>query len=208
MTQYYAEDIVARSAWWSGILAGVLLLIWSFEYPELMTVAVLQLVMLLAGKWMYPEQRLGRVQDNPLQTKSRVERRYASGRTRTLIAVAVGLVGVLVAQLLILSTARLGVANLTEDVLHSYSLISAAISESYLLHWGLQTNLTAFIHPIAGVVGVPVVAVLLHSMVYGTSGAALLAVGVSFAMLAVVFMWSRRLSVPIVIHLLVNLMVI
>jgi membrane protease YdiL (CAAX protease family) len=208
VTQYYAEDIVARVGWWSGILAGVLLLIWSMQFPEYTGVATLQIVMLLAGKWMFPEQRLGRVQDNPLQVKRRSERRYASGRTQTLLAVTVGFAGVVVAQTMILQTARLGVADLTSDVLFTYSLITAAISESYLLHWGLQTNLATFIHPIAGVVVVPVVAVILHSFAYGASGAALLAVGVSFTILAVVFMWSRRLSVPIVVHLLVNVMVI
>ena len=208
MARYYTEDLVAKIAWWSGVLMGVLLLVWSFSYAEYATPAILQLVMLLGGKLMYPEQRLGRVEDNPLKRKTRAQRRYTSSRTHTLLGITVGLAGCLAAQLLLTSTLRLGLVDLTANLLGTYTLLSAAVSESYLLHWGLQSNLSTFVHPYAGVLAVPLFAMVLHSFAYGTTGPAILVVGVSFLVLAWTFEFTKRLSVPIIIHLLVNLMVV
>jgi membrane protease YdiL (CAAX protease family) len=205
---YYTEDVVASVAWWGAVLAGVLILVWSFTFSEFQTIAILQLVMLLAGKFMFPGQHVGRVYDNPVEAKTRRERRYTSGRMKTLVSIGIGLAGVLVVQVGLTSTLRLGLVDLTADLLTTYSVMSAAISESYLLHWGLQTNLAIFLHPWVGIAVVPVVALLLHSFAYGTSGVALLVVAGSFAVLAGIFEYSRRVSVPIVVHLIVNMLVV
>jgi membrane protease YdiL (CAAX protease family) len=205
MARYYTEDVVATVAWWFAVLAGVLVLVWSSAHPDYLYLGVLQLVMLLAGKWMYPEHRLGRVHDNPLQRKTRAERRYTSSRTKTLIAITIGIIAIIVIQLLLLSTFMLSL-DIHYDIFGLYSRASAAISESYFLHWGLQTNLTSFIHKWVGLITVPIIAVLLHSAVYGTSGMLLLIVGLGFFVFAFTFEYTKRLSVPLIIHLVVNLL--
>jgi len=206
VTRYYAEDVVAKAAWWFALLAGVLILVWSSANPDGLYLGTIQIAMLVAGKLMYPKQRLGRVEDNPFQSKTPRQRRYASNRNTTLIAIVLGLAGISIVQLLLLGSIRFGIPNLFSDVFYSYTCISSAISESYFLHWGVQTNLTTFIHRYAGLIAVPLIAVTLHSAVYGTSGALLLMVAAGFLIFALVFEYTRRLSVPLIVHLVVNVL--
>ena len=205
MARYYTEDVVATVAWWFAVLAAVLVLVWSTTHTDTLYLGIVQLAMLLAGKWMYPEQRLGRVQDNPFQAKSPAERRYTSGRTKTLVAIIIGIAAISIVQIILLSSFMFRL-DIHYDVFGLYSRASAAVSESYFFHWGLQTNLTTFIHKLAGLIMVPVLAVLLHSAVYGTSGALLLMVGLGFFVFAFMFEYTKRLSVPLLIHLVVNIL--
>ncbi|MHA2428127.1 MAG: CPBP family glutamic-type intramembrane protease [Candidatus Hermodarchaeia archaeon] len=205
MARYYTEDVVANVAWWFAILAGVLVLVWSQAHPDYLYIGIIQIVMLLAGKWMYPEQRLGRVQDNPLQRKSRREQRYTSGRFKTILAITVGLLAIMLIQILLLSSFMFSL-DIHLDLFRLYTGVSAGISESYFFHWGIQTNLTTFINKWAGIIMVPVLAVILHSAVYGTSGTLLLMVGLGFLVFAYIFEYTRRLSVPLIVHLVVNVL--
>ena len=205
MARYYTEDVVATVAWWFAVLAGVLVLVWSSQHPDYLYLGIIQLAMLLAGKWMYPDQRLGRVQDNPLQRKTPRERRYTSSRTKTLVAIVIGIALIAIIQIVLLSSFMFSM-ELHLDVFGLYTRSSAAVSESYFFHWGLQTNLTTFIHKLAGLIAVPILAVILHSAVYGTSGALLLMVGLGFFVFAYTFEYTKRLSVPLIIHLVVNIL--
>ena len=205
MARYYTEDVVATIAWWFAVLAGVLVLVWSSQHPDYLYLGIIQLAMLLAGKWMYPDQRLGRVQDNPLQRKTPRERRYTSSRTKTLVAIVIGIALIAIIQIVLLSSFMFSM-ELHLDVFGLYTRSSAAVSESYFFHWGLQTNLTTFIHKLAGLIAVPILAVILHSAVYGTSGTLLLMVGLGFFVFAFTFEYTKRLSVPLIIHLVVNIL--
>lgn len=83
-------------------------------------------------------------------------------------------------------------------------LAEAAISETYLF-FGLQAF---FSERFSWHIGVPIPALMAygtHQFVYGTSPQRLWAVVASFAMQAIIYEWSGRLSVPLAIHLVINL---
>jgi hypothetical protein len=85
-------------------------------------------------------------------------------------------------------------------------LALTAIGETFFLFWFLECSVATYIHPLAGILLVVVAAGILHLFVYGGQPSALLAVSASFAVQAVLFEVTGRLSVPLMIHLGVNLL--
>jgi len=95
-------------------------------------------------------------------------------------------------------------SNMASDARKVY-LASAALSETYM-YFGLQTF---FAERFAWFVGLPIPSLMAygtHQYVYGVSPEALWAVVLSFFVQAVLYEWTGRLSIPLTIHLVVNLL--
>ena len=201
---YFAKDIIARFAFWFGLLTGVLVLTYAAAYPEAISYGIINLVMLFGGRMLYMDSRVGIVEDNPLQSKTPQQKRYATSPSRFVLAIVAGVAAVLALQYYVLSSMLFSVVQ--DPVFVYYVVVSASISESYLLHWGVQSNLSNMFNAAVGIIIVPLLAVVLHWQVYGMSGMALAATFLSFLIFALMYEWSRRLSVPILIHLIINLL--
>jgi membrane protease YdiL (CAAX protease family) len=81
------------------------------------------------------------------------------------------------------------------------------ISETLLFIGFLQSWITAVTgQPLLGVLASNVVFATFHAAVYGLNTPALLVVGASGVMLSVTFMLTRRLSIPILAHAIINLL--
>jgi membrane protease YdiL (CAAX protease family) len=132
-------------------------------------------------------------------------------RARNLIVfVVIGFVCVLIGQTIAFQVERGAIVLATfYDELAFY--FTAAISESMFFLYLWQSLIEHFLPPvIAPLVSVPTIAGLFtayHGLVYGASVAALIAVLISGLILSALYYISRRLSVPMVIHALVNIIV-
>jgi membrane protease YdiL (CAAX protease family) len=204
-TRYYTEDVIAKVGFWFALVSAVLVIIWGVVYDSGTELGILQFVMLIMGKVLYPTSRLGRVEDSPLDKKSKRELQYTTGRSTFLLAVVVGVVAVLVTQTVLMYAYRMNV-DTGHSFFMTYAVMSAGISESYLLHWGVQTNVAVYVNRWFAVLAVPLVAVPLHSLVYGATGVGVAIVFVMFLFFALLFELTKRLSVPMIVHLAINAM--
>jgi len=100
----------------------------------------------------------------------------------------------------------MAVPNLSiEPSMQGVYLTEAALSETYL-YFGLAAF---FSERIAWFVGLPIPSIMAfgtHQYVYGTTPTVVLAVVLSFGVQAVLYHWNGRLSVPLCIHLAINLL--
>lgn len=92
-----------------------------------------------------------------------------------------------------------------EATMQGVYLAEAALSETYL-YFGLAAF---FSERIAWFVGLPIPSIMAfgtHQFVYGTTPNVVLAVVLSFGVQATLYQWNGRLSVPLCIHLIINLL--
>jgi membrane protease YdiL (CAAX protease family) len=196
--RYYIHDRVSKVLFMTGCLLNVYLLVWFRDAPEAAFIGILNLGLLFAGRLMYPSQQLGQLEDNPFRRR---------GYLTTLLVVTAGVFAAQYAVSTLAGHLRLGLgAASSQPWLDPWIAASAAISESYFLHWGIQTLLGQFLTPWGGVLGVALAAVGLHAYRYGWNPVHLAMVGASFLVLGFGFAYSARLSVPILAHMAVNLL--
>lgn len=191
---YYIQDQLANLLFFAGLIIDVYVLIWSTVFPELLIFSILNIALLLIGKIMFPKEFFGMCQDDPLKDAGR----FVSG-------VLFATTGVLVAQFLVLSQLG-GVLSVSAPAgIGVWVAVSAGISESYFLHWGIQTLLSQ-LHPLFAILITPGLAAYLHTYRYGSNLVTMVAVYASFLVLCIAFEWSGRLSVPILAHTFVNVL--
>jgi hypothetical protein len=105
-----------------------------------------------------------------------------------------------------LAPLAVGVLTVTGGEVQNATLLLAGICETFFLFWFLQPTLSTFLHPVVGVVGTPAFAGFFHLFVYGGDPVSLTAVVGSFLIQSVVFEYTHCLSIPLGIHLCVNLL--
>jgi membrane protease YdiL (CAAX protease family) len=117
------------------------------------------------------------------------------------LAVVLGFAAIKILGFLILVSARLAsVGGWLIGVL-------AAICETWFTHAGIQASVARIAGTRwAGVAVAPFIAAAYHLGVYGQSGTALLFVFASFVVLCTAYALTDRLEIPMLIHLLVNVL--
>jgi len=183
-----------------AFMMNLVVLIWSsLTNIEYLKIGVVNMLLLVGGRVFYPKTRLGQYEP-PATFRSAYQALIPS--VLTCAALVVG-------QTLFIFLWQSGFvpmsiqASQTELILFG---ISAAISETYFLHWGLQSMLSAHTHPLFGVIGVPIIAVFLHLMVYGKSGLALIITFVMFLIFSVSYEYTKKLDVPLFGHVFLNVL--
>ena len=197
---YYEKTVLANIMFIMGFVMNMVVLIWSgLTNIDYMKIGMVNMLLLIGGRVFYPKMKLGQYQ-HPATFQTAYSVLIPS--VLTCLALLVGqFVFIFIWQQGFFMMSSINITS-TESLLFG---VSAAISESYFLHWGLQSMLSAHVHPYYGILGVPIVAVLLHTMVYGKSGLALVITFVMFLILAISYEYTKKLDVPIFGHSFLNI---
>lgn len=120
------------------------------------------------------------------------------------VFIGVGYVMTAILQSVILQFPLTVLDTIPADLRSTY-LMEAALAETYFV-FGMYSLFAGRLHPLAGMVAVGFTTPFLHLYVYGSSNAVLWAVAASFILQAVLLEYTRLFSVPLLIHLFVNLL--
>jgi membrane protease YdiL (CAAX protease family) len=198
--QYYEKTTIANMLFYMAFVMNVVVLIWGSQIdPFYVNISMVQILLLIGGRMFYPKSRIGQYESN-LRLHDSLGVLAPSMLTCGALLLSQVFFFIFLGQ----GYTLMNFAN-TDGVLSLLFGITAAISESYFLHWGLQSMLSAYTHPYIGIIGVPIVAVLLHMMVYGKTGVALILTFIAFAILAFSYYKTRKLDVPTLGHTFLNI---
>lgn len=199
--QYYEKSIISNMLFYMAFVMNVVVLIWGGQIdPFYVRVALCQMLLLVGGRVFYPKSRLGQYEPN-LRMQDSLGVLAPSALTCGALLLSQVFFYFLVGQGYVAMNSSVN----AEGLLGLLFGITAGISESYFLHWGLQSMLSAYAHPLIGVIGVPIVAVLLHTMVYGKTGVALMLTFIAFLVLAFSYYKTHKLDVPTLGHTFLNI---
>jgi membrane protease YdiL (CAAX protease family) len=125
-------------------------------------------------------------------------------RTNFLLSVSFGFGGIVILQFL---TFQLLPQTIIDFQTRKMFYLSAAISEELFFRYYLATLLLQKTQsPLTSTFATSLVFMVYHNVVYGFSAVALIIVFLSSMVLTFIYFISRRISVPIIIHSLVNLL--
>jgi hypothetical protein len=175
----------------------MLLILWSTTQPELLSIGLFNIVLITVGELMYPKHRLGSIE-------------LASSNENLGRAIVFGVgcgVGLAVSQVLIMSLIAGSLIPFSFMSVEAFMMtFSAGVTESYFIHWGIQTNISTYAGSIIGVFGSTGVAVVLHMLRYGTHGGGLLIIAVGFLIMCSIFEYTKTLDSSMIGHILANVL--
>jgi hypothetical protein len=197
--RYYWDELATISAI-VGIVTAIGMVVWFQTSAELGWIGIFYAVLLIGGVALHPRMSI--------TTYDRVlSKAHLVGY---LLAVLLGYLLTAIAQtaVIALGTAwgwsAMAAAALPTSV-ETATRALAAMCETVFLFWFLQPALSSFLHPAVGVLFTAPVAGFFHLARYGYEPLVVAAVVVSFYIQSMFFEATHRVSVPLGIHLCVNL---
>lgn len=178
----------------SGIALGFVMATWYDVYPDIAFRGMLFAGMTIAGL--------------VLLLFSRPVFAFLIGNWRQLLLtcgfIAAGVIATAAVQFVLLAYAPAPVLSAMPPDVQLVYLAEAAISETYF-YFGLAAFFMHYLHPVVGVPIPPALSYFMHQFVYGAMPVYVWVVVASFAVQSLLFLLTRRLSVPLGIHGVWNL---